>query len=104
MMNETTHSKFARLLRGIAHGIGTREEVGLLGDFTVTKRIVPISGLAVAIGVACAWVALALLRLIGLFTNIFYYQRWSFEFSSPAHHHLGYWALLVPIIRGLIVG
>src|SRR3954466_9619138 len=88
----------------MAQGIGSREEVGLLGDFTVTARIVPITALAVVIGIACAYVALILLRLIGLFTDLFYYQRWSFEFVSPAHHHLGYWALLVPIVGGLIVG
>src|SRR3954471_6783023 len=88
----------------MAQGIGSREELGLLGDFTVTGRIVPITALAVVIGIACAYVALILLRLIGLFTNLFYYQRWSFDFVSPAHHHLGYWALLVPIVGGLIVG
>src|SRR5882724_8824939 len=88
----------------LSRGVGSREEDGLLGDFTVTRRVVPISMLAVAIGVACAYVALALLRLIGLFTNLFYYQRWSFEFVSPAHHHLGYWAVLVPIVGGILVG
>jgi len=43
-----------------------------LGDFTTTWRMVPISLLAMAIGVVCAYVALVLLRLIGLFTNLFY--------------------------------
>ncbi|MFL6299362.1 MAG: chloride channel protein [Terriglobales bacterium] len=98
------HSKLGGFFRQMAQGIGSREEVGLLGDFTVTGRIVPITALAVVIGVACAYVALVLLRLIGLFTNLFYYQRWNLEFVSPAHHHLGYWALLVPIVGGLIVG
>ena len=101
---EGSGSKVAGFLRRLSHGVGSREEDGLLGDFTVTRRVLPISLLAVAIGVACAYVALFLLRLIGLFTNLFYYQRWSFAFVSPAHHHLGYWALLVPIIGGLIVG
>jgi len=43
-----------------------------LGDFTTTLRVVPISCLAMVIGVLCALVALVLLRLIGLFTNLFY--------------------------------
>ena len=102
------HSKSSHPLKNlftrISRGVGSREEDGLLGDFTVTRRVIPISALAVVIGVACAYVALVLLRLIGLFTNLFYYQRWSFAFVSPAHHHLGYWAVLVPIIGGLIVG
>src|SRR5256885_4910692 len=102
------HSKSSNPLKNlfirISRGVGSREEDGLLGDFTVTRRVIPISALAVVIGIACAYVALILLRLIGLFTNLFYYQRWSFDFSSPAHHHLGYWAVLVPIVGGLIVG
>src|SRR5256885_10451683 len=102
------HSKSSNPLKNlfirISRGGGSREEDGLLGDFTVPRRVIPISALAVVIGVACAYVALVLLRLIGLFTNLFYYQRWSFAFVSPAHHHLGYWAVLVPIIGGLIVG
>jgi chloride channel protein, CIC family len=48
-------------------------------------RVVPISLLAMFIGVLCAFVALALLRLIGLFTNLFYFGRWSTEMVSPAH-------------------
>jgi len=39
-----------------------------LGDFTTTLRVVPISCLAMVIGVICAFVALVLLRLIGLFS------------------------------------
>ena len=44
-----------------------------LGDFTTSLRVVPISLLAILIGGICAYVALALLRLIGLFTNLFYF-------------------------------
>ena len=47
---------------------GREEE---LGDFSTTLRVLPISGLAVVIGAICAFVALALLRLIGLFTTLF---------------------------------
>ena len=38
-----------------------------LGDFTITPRVIPIAGLAVVIGFVSAFVALALLKLIGLF-------------------------------------
>lgn len=75
-----------------------------LGDFTTTLRVLPISALAIAIGVLCAYVALALLRLIGLFTNIFYYGQWSTKLISPAGNHLGWYSVLVPVGGGLIVG
>ncbi len=75
-----------------------------LGDFTVTPRVVPISLLAGAIGVLAAFVALALLRLIALFTNLFFFQRLSFGDASPAQHHLGALVILVPVVGGLIIG
>jgi CIC family chloride channel protein len=75
-----------------------------LGDFTTTLRVIPISLLAMFIGALCAFVALALLRLIGLFTNLFYFGRWSTEMVSPAGNHLGYWSVLVPIGGALIIG
>jgi H+/Cl- antiporter ClcA len=75
-----------------------------LGDFTTTWRVVPISLLATVIGVICAFVALALLRLIGLFTNLFYFGRWSTTMVSPAGNHLGVYSVFVPIAGALIIG
>lgn len=75
-----------------------------LGDFTTTWRLVPISLLAIVIGVVCAFVALALLRLIGLFTNLFYFGRWSSEMVSPTGNHLGVYGILVPVVGALIIG
>jgi chloride channel protein, CIC family len=75
-----------------------------LGDFTTTLRVIPISCLAIGIGVLCAFVALALLRLIGLFTNLFYYGRWASSMISPAGNHLGFYSIFVPIGGSLIVG
>src|SRR5438045_294287 len=75
-----------------------------LGDYTTTLRVLPISLLAVVIGCVSACVSLALLRLIGLFTNLFYFGRWSTAFVSPAGNHLGLWAVLVPVTGGIIIG
>jgi chloride channel protein, CIC family len=75
-----------------------------LGDFTVTPRVVGISGLALAIGGLASVVALALLRLIGLFTNLFYFGKWSTALGSPSGNHLGYFSVLVPIGGALIIG
>jgi H+/Cl- antiporter ClcA/CBS domain-containing protein len=79
-------------------------ELKKLGDFTTTTRVLPIAGMAMAIGLMSAFVALALLRLIGFFTNLFYYQRIASTLVSPAGNHLGWWALLVPVCGGLIIG
>ncbi len=57
---------------------------GTKGDFTVAPRTVSIALLAVAIGAISAYVALGLLKLIGLFTNLFFFQRWSTALVSPA--------------------
>jgi H+/Cl- antiporter ClcA/CBS domain-containing protein len=75
-----------------------------LGDFTTTWQVVPISLLAMVIGVVCAFVALVLLRLIGLFTNLFYFGRWSTTMVSPGGNHLGVYSVFVPIAGALIIG
>jgi chloride channel protein, CIC family len=76
----------------------------VLGDFTVTPRVLAISGLAIAIGALAAFVALALLRLIGLFTNLFYFGRLSTLLVSPSGTHLGVFSVLVPIGGAIIIG
>ncbi|HLI84544.1 MAG TPA: chloride channel protein [Bryobacteraceae bacterium] len=83
---------------------GSRDNSQKLGDFTTTARVLPISVLAILIGAIATYVAWALLRLIGLFTNLFYYGRWNTSFVSPANNHLGWFAVLVPVAGGLIVG
>src|SRR5215472_8904275 len=75
-----------------------------LGDFTATWRVFPISLLALVIGVICAFVALALLRLIGLFTNLFYFGRWNTALISPVGNRLGLFSVFVPIAGALIIG
>ena len=75
-----------------------------LGDFTTTARVIPIALLAIAIGLVSTGVAWALLRLIGFFTNVFYYGRVSTSMISPAANHLGWFAVLIPVIGGLVIG
>jgi H+/Cl- antiporter ClcA len=75
-----------------------------LGDFTADWRMVPISLLAIGIGLVSTVVAWVLLRLIGLFTNLFYYQRWDFKLVSPSGNHLGALAILIPVAGALIIG
>lgn len=47
---------------------GARE----LRDFSINRRVLTLSGIAVFLGAASAVLALVLLRLIGLATNLFY--------------------------------
>ncbi len=75
-----------------------------LGDFTTTSRVLLLSAIAIGIGVLSAFVALALLRLIGLFTNLFFFQRWSSALISPVDNQLGFFEILVPVFGGIIVG
>jgi len=75
------------------------------GDFTANPRVLVVTLMAVFIGVASAFVALALTKLIGFFTNLFYYQRIAIgDFTSPAGHQLGVWSVFIPVIGGLIIG
>ncbi len=75
-----------------------------LGDFNAGPRMIMLSGLGLILGGAGAALAWILLHLIYACTNLFYYQRLSWTFVSPAQNHLGWLALFVPVVGGLIVG
>jgi chloride channel protein, CIC family len=75
-----------------------------LGDFTMSARVISISLLAVAIGIVASYVAAGLLMLIGLCTNLFFFQRISTALVSPAGNHLGPFVVLVPVAGALIIG
>ncbi len=70
----------------------------------VQFRIALVSFLAAGIGLIAGLVAFALYKLIGLFTNLFFFHQWSTTFVSVRYHTLGAWVILVPVIGGLIVG
>jgi H+/Cl- antiporter ClcA len=76
-----------------------------LRDFTVDRRTWFLSAVAIVIGTGGAALAVLLLRLIALATNLFYYHRVSLELVGPAGstepHFL---MLIIPIIGGVIVG
>src|SRR5690348_3812587 len=75
-----------------------------LGDFTTDARLLIITPMAAIVGVISAFVAVALVWLIGSLTNLFYYHRLSSALVSPAGNQLGWWAVLVPMAGGLAVG
>jgi len=92
-----------RILQAL-NSLGPDEETGRLGDFTTTPRVIFISLLAIVIGIIGAYVALILLRLIGFFTNLFFFGRLSTALSSPAGNQLGVLEILVPVLGGLVIG
>src|SRR5262245_1314442 len=75
-----------------------------LGDFTATPRLAFISLLDGVSGVLSALITVSLMNLIGLATNLSYYQRWSTALVSPAGNALGLAAVSVPVVGGLIIG
>jgi CIC family chloride channel protein len=79
-------------------------ESSALRDFTVDSRVWLLSGVALIIGIGATFLAVLLLRLIALSTNLFYYHRFSLAFVSPAGSSLGHWMVMIPVMGGLIVG
>jgi CIC family chloride channel protein len=77
---------------------------GATGDFTTTRRVIPLSLLAILIGLLATGAAWALLALIGLFTNLFFYHRLGTALVSPAASPLGLAVGIVPVIGSLLVG
>jgi H+/Cl- antiporter ClcA len=75
-----------------------------LRDYSVDARVLYVSVLAAVLGAVSSVLAWALLELISLATNLFYYHRFSFADVEPSGHHLGWWAIFMPVIGGLIVG
>ena len=76
-----------------------------LGDFSVNPRTLKIAAYAIPIGALSAGVAWCLLRLIGLITNLVFYQRLGTALVAPGEgHHSPALILLAPICGGLVVG
>jgi H+/Cl- antiporter ClcA/CBS domain-containing protein len=75
-----------------------------LGDFHVPPRVAAITALAVPIGALAALVAVALLKLIALFTNLAFYGRFAFDTTAP-HGTPHRWLMVVmPVVGGLLIG
>ena len=73
-------------------------------DFAASHRLPAIAAVAAVIGGFSALAAWALLHLIRIFTNLFFFQILSDRPASPATHTLGLMVIAVPVIGGLIIG
>jgi len=75
-----------------------------LGDFTTGRGVLRLLPLGAVIGAVSALVALGLLDLIGLVTNLLYFQRFSVHLVSPRVASLGPVSLLIPVLGGAVIG
>src|SRR5699024_4256605 len=76
-----------------------------LGDFDTQPRVLLISALALLVGALAAVVAFALLKLIGLITNLVFYQHVAFSLIAPGATNHPWWLVVgAPVVGGLVVG
>jgi H+/Cl- antiporter ClcA len=74
------------------------------GDFALDARLIRITLIAAVIGAMGTVAARALLELIHLFTNLFFFQTLSLADRTPAAHTLGAGVIIVPVIGGVLIG
>ena len=79
-------------------------KIDIAGSPNSRYRLFFLSVVAAVIGIAAGIISFILYNLIGLFTNLSFYRRFSFQFISPENNTLGLIAIFVPFIGGLIVG
>jgi chloride channel protein, CIC family len=65
-----------------------------LGDVTLGPRVLLITLIALPVGAASALAAFILLRLIGLITNVVFYQRISAALVALGGVHHPWWLIL----------
>ncbi|HEX5452800.1 MAG TPA: chloride channel protein [Stellaceae bacterium] len=75
-----------------------------LGDFTTKPRVLLIAAISVVVGTAGVICGVALLDLIRVFTNLFYFGRATLLDLKLGTSPLGYAAVAVPVLGGLVVG
>ncbi|HEU0242779.1 MAG TPA: chloride channel protein [Candidatus Limnocylindrales bacterium] len=75
-----------------------------LGDFTMTLEVVRLLPLAVVAGVLATGIAVVLLALIGLVTNVLYEGRIDISLVPPDPWRLGPVSILIPVVGGLVIG
>src|SRR6476469_8001803 len=83
---------------------GTKTSESLLGDFRTDSRMLLLVAFALPVGVISAFVAKALLWLIGVITDLVFFQRFSPEMETRTHHHRGPGVIAAPVVGALIIG
>ena len=88
----------------MTQSLGSTLQRSKLRDYSADSRILYVSVLAAGLGSVSAVAAWALLEMIALFTNFFYFHRWSFVGHDPWQSGVHWWSPLMPVLGGLLVG
>jgi CIC family chloride channel protein len=70
----------------------------------IDGRLLQVCGWAVILGLLATVAAHALVTMIGLITNLAFFQRLSIAEVSPAENQLGWLVLIPPLVGAMIVG
>ncbi len=70
----------------------------------IKPRFVLLSIYSLIVGLIAGLVAEGVLKLIYLFTNIFFAGHGSLKVDYPDDFHLGLWVILIPAIGGIVAG
>jgi H+/Cl- antiporter ClcA/CBS domain-containing protein len=70
----------------------------------IDRSVLIVCAWSIALALVTGFVAQALMAIIAFVTNVSFYGRASFGFTSPAGNHLGWLVLFIPPIGGVIVG
>jgi CIC family chloride channel protein len=89
---------------GVADATGQGGALVSLGEQPAGFRMVMVCLLAAGIGLAAGVIAFVLYKLIGFFTNFFFFHRLAADFTSARLNKLGPWVIVTPVIGGIIVG
>ncbi|MBN9644139.1 chloride channel protein [Corynebacterium mendelii] len=75
------------------------------GDYITSWRIVTMAVLAIPVGIAAALLSWLLQFLIGVITNLVFYQRLSADLTSPGFSPHPWWLILfAPVAGGMVIG
>jgi len=75
-----------------------------LADYSADYRMLILAAMATVAGTGGAFSAWALLKLIYLATNLFWFHRWSVQMADMAAVQPGAATLGIPVLGGLVVG
>lgn len=70
----------------------------------LNNRTLYITALSMILGICAGIISKLLTSLIGLITNLSFYGKFSFQFTSPQNNTLGIAVIIIPVVGGLIVG